>query len=413
MQCVIAYSTPITKNMGPEMIIDYTDEQKTLRKTLREYFSRLIKPEYHEDLRGNEGGDLYKGLIRQMGKDGWLALGWPKEYGGQGATTTEQLIFFEEALLAGAPIPFVTLNTVGPALIDYGTEEMKKKFLPGIAAGETHFCIGYSESGAGTDLAALTTSAVVDPDNPDYYIINGTKVFTSSAEAADYVWLAVRTTPDVRHKGISMIVVDTTLEGFSYAPIHTVGGVRTNMSYYENVRVHKSMMIGEPNKGWGLIMSQLNHERVGLAAWGIQGWKLFDRALSWARTESTQKHNKGQRPIDEPWIQANMAEALARLEAMRVMNARMAWDLDKGNMNPALASALKVFSTEGLIEICRLLMESIGPSTLIRAESTAAVLLGDLEHEYRRCQINTFGGGINELQRGIVANFGLNMPRHR
>jgi len=395
------------------MIIDYTDEQKTLRKNLRAYFAELIKPEYHEDLRGNEGGDLYKGLIRQMGKDGWLALGWPKEYGGQGATTTEQLIFFEEALLAGAPIPFVTLNTVGPALIDYGTDEMKKKYLPGIAAGETHFCIGYTESDAGTDLAAMTTSAVTDPEDPDTYIINGTKVFTSSAEAADYVWLAVRTTPDTRHKGISMIVVDTTSEGFSYSPIHTVGGVRTNISYYENVRVPKSNLIGEPDKGWGLMMSQLNHERVGLAAWGIHGWKLFDRALTWARTQSTQAHNKGKRPIDEPWIQANMAEALARLEAMRVMNARMAWDLDKGNMNPALASALKVFSTEGLIEICRLLMESIGPSTLVRAGSTAAVLLGDLEHEYRRCQINTFGGGINELQRGIVANFGLNMPRHR
>jgi alkylation response protein AidB-like acyl-CoA dehydrogenase len=395
------------------MIIDYTDKQKALRKELRQYFATLIKPEYRDELREAEGGDLYKSLIRQMGKDGWLALGWPTEYGGQGATTTEQLLFFEEALLAGAPIPFVTLNTVGPALIDYGTEEMKQRFLPGIAAGETHFCIGYSEPGAGTDLAALSTSAIIDPQDPDYYIINGTKVFTSAAEAADYVWLAVRTTPDSRHKGISMIVVDTTLDGFSYAPIHTVGGVRTNMSYYENVRVHKSMMIGEPDKGWGLIMSQLNHERVGLAAWGIQGWKLFSRALAWARTASTQPHNEGQRPIDDVRIQANLAEALARLEAMRVMNARMAWDLDRGNMNIALASALKVFSTEGLVEICRLLMESIGPSTLIRAGSSAAVLRGDLEHEYRRCQINTFGGGINELQRGIVANFGLNMPRHR
>lgn len=395
------------------MIIDYTETQKALRKELRDYFADLIKPEYRDELREAEGGDLYKSLIRQMGKDGWLALGWPKEYGGQGATTTEQLLFFEEALLAGAPIPFVTLNTVGPALIDYGTEEMKQRFLPGIAAGETHFCIGYSEPGAGTDLAALSTSAVVDSQDPDYYIINGTKVFTSAAEAADYVWLAVRTTPDSRHKGISMIVVDTTLDGFSFAPIHTVGGVRTNMSYYENVRVHKSMMIGEPDKGWGLIMSQLNHERVGLAAWGIQGWKLFSRALAWARTASTQPHNEGQRPIDDVRIQANLAEALARLEAMRVMNARMAWDLDRGNMNVALASALKVFSTEGLVEICRLLMESIGPSTLIRADSSAAVLQGDLEHEYRRCQINTFGGGINELQRGLVANFGLNMPRHR
>lgn len=395
------------------MIIDYTDKQKALRKELRTYFSKLIKPEYREELRGAEGGELYKRLIRQMGKDGWLALGWPKEYGGQGATETEQLMFFEEALMAGAPIPFVTLNTVGPALIDYGTQEMKKKFLPGIAAGETHFCIGYTESGAGTDLAALTTTAVVDPDDPDYYLINGTKVFTSSAEAADYVWLAVRTTPDSRHKGISMIVVDTSLEGFSFSPIHTVGDVRTNMSYYENIRVHKSMMIGEPNKGWGLIMSQLNHERVGLAAWGIHGWKLYSRALEWARTPSEQAHSKGMRPIDEVRIQTNLAEVLARLEAMRVMNARMAWDLDKGNMNPALASALKVFSTEGLIEVCRLLMECLGPVSLLRAKSSAAVLLGDLEHEYRLCQINTFGGGINELQRGIVANFGLGMPRHR
>lgn len=395
------------------MIIDYTDKQKALRKELRAYFSELIKPEYREELRGAEGGELYKKLIRQMGKDGWLALGWPKEYGGQGATETEQLMFFEEALMAGAPIPFVTLNTVGPALIDYGTEEMKKKFLPGIAAGETHFCIGYTESGAGTDLAALTTTAVVDPDDPDYYLINGTKVFTSAAEAADYVWLAVRTTPDSRHKGISMIVVDTSLEGFSFSPIYTVGDVRTNVSYYENIRVHKSMMIGEPNKGWGLIMSQLNHERVGLAAWGIHGWKLYSRALEWARTPSEQTHSKGMRPIDEVRIQTNLAEVLARLEAMRVMNARMAWDLDKGNMNPALASALKVFSTEGLIEVCRLLMECLGPVSLLRAKSSAAVLLGDLEHEYRLCQINTFGGGINELQRGIVANFGLGMPRHR
>ena len=395
------------------MIIEYTDEQKVLRKKLREYFSELIKPEYREELRGAEGGELYKRLIRQMGKDGWLALGWPREYGGQGATETEQLMFFEEALMAGAPVPFVTLNTVGPALIDYGTEEMKKRFLPGIAAGETHFCIGYSESNAGTDLAAMSTSAVIDPDDPDYYIINGTKVFTSAAEAADYVWLAVRTTPDVRHKGISMIVVDTTLDGFTYSPIYTVGDVRTNMSYYENVRVHKSMMVGEPNKGWGLIMSQLNHERVGLAAWGIRGWKLYSRALEWARTASEAPHNKGMRPIDEVRIQTNLAEVLARLEAMRVMNARMAWDLDKGNMNPALASALKVFSTEGLIEVCRLLMECLGPASLIRAKSSASVLVGDLENEYRLCQINTFGGGINELQRGIVANFGLNMPRHR
>jgi alkylation response protein AidB-like acyl-CoA dehydrogenase len=391
------------------MIIDYSEKQKNLRKELREYFSTLITSDMANELRNAESGPLYKKLISQMGKDGWLALGWPKEYGGQGATDSEQLMFFEEALLAGAPIPFVTLNTVGPALMESGTEAMKQQFLPAIASGDVHFAIGYSEPGAGTDLAALTTAATIDPDDEDYYLINGTKVFTSGAEGADYVWLAARTTADVRHKGVTMFIVDAKDPGFSFAPIHTVGGVRTNMSYYTNVRVHKSMIVGELDKGWGLIMSQLNHERVGLAAWGIQGWKLYDRALTWARIEG----KAGKRPIDEPRIQANLAESLARLESMRVMNARMAWDLDKGNMNPALASALKVFSTEGLVEVCRLLMESIGPSSLLRAGCSAAVLMGDLEHEYRRCQINTFGGGINELQRGIVANFGLGMPRHR
>jgi hypothetical protein len=391
------------------MIIDYTEEQKALRKELRAYFADLIKPEYREELRNAESGDLYKKLIRQMGEDGWLALGWPEQYGGKGATQAEQLMFFEEALLAGAPVPFVTLNTVGPALMDYGSEEHKQKYLPGIAKGELHFAIGYSEPGAGTDLAALTTAAVLDPEDPDYYIINGTKVFTSGAEGADYIWLAVRTTPDSRHKGVTMIMVPTSDPGVTVAPIHTVGGVRTNMTYYENVRVHKDNVIGAPDQGWGLIMAQLNHERLGLAAWSIQGWKLYNRALIWARTEG---HN-GKRPIDEQRVQANLAECLSRLEAMRIMNARMAWELESGKMNPALASALKVYATEGLVEVCRLLMDIIGPSSLIKGNSEGAVLYGDLEHEYRRCQINTFGGGINELQRGIVANFGLNMPRHR
>ncbi len=389
------------------MFIDYSDEQKALRKELREYFAKLITPEIKENLRGKESGELYNSIINQMGIDGWLAIGWPKEYGGQGRTTAEQLIFFEEALLGGAPIPFVTLNTVGPALMDWGSEEHKKQFLPGIAKGETHFAIGYTEPNAGTDLAALGTTAVKDGD---HYIINGTKVFTSGAEGADYVWLATRTDPTVKkHKGITMFIVDTKLDGFSVAPIHTVGSFRTNMTYYENVRVHESMIVGELNGGWNLITSQLNHERVGLAAWGINGWSLYKRALDWAREE----RDGGVRVIDNPSVQANLAEAYSRLEAMRVLNARMAWELDEGRLNPALASGLKVYSTEGMIEIVRLLMEVVGPAALLRAGSEGAVLSGDLEHEYRRCQINTYGGGVNEIQRGLVANFGLGMPRHR
>jgi alkylation response protein AidB-like acyl-CoA dehydrogenase len=390
------------------MFADYTDSQKKLRQEFRAYFTQLIKPEHREELRNAESGDLYKELIRQQGKDGMLAVSWPEEYGGRGLSQSEQLIRYEEALLAGAPVPFVTLNTVGPAIMSKGTEEQKRRFLPGIASGELHFCIGYTEPGAGTDLAALSTSAVKDGE---HYVVNGNKVFTSGAEGADYVWLAVRTDPDVRkHKGISILVADTKDPGFSYGPIHTMGGVHTNVTYYTDVKVPTDMIIGEENGGWRLITEQLNHERIGLAAWGIQGWKLFREALTWARNC---KNADGLRVIDDPLAQRNLAEVYAHLEAMRVMNARMSWQLDQHELNPVFPSAIKVYSTEIMLEICRLLMDVVGPSALVSAGSEGAALHGNLEHEYRRATINTFGGGVVEVLRGLVATHGLGMPTHR
>ncbi|MGB1142328.1 MAG: acyl-CoA dehydrogenase family protein, partial [Halioglobus sp.] len=261
---------------------------------------------------------------------------------------------------------------------------------------------------AGTDLASLGTTAV---RNDDHYVVNGTKVFTSGAEGADYVFLAVRTNPDVKkHKGISILVLDTNDPGFSRGDINTVGGVHTNVTYYDNCKVPLDMIIGEENGGWGLITEQLNHERVGLAAWGIQGWKLFRDALDWARNTSTAD---GRRVIDDASTQRNLAEAYAHLEAMRVMNARMSWQLDQHSMDPVFPSAIKVYSTEIMIEICRLLMDVVGPHALVAAGSETAVLHGNLEHEYRRATINTFGGGVVEVLRGLVANFGLGLPRHR
>jgi alkylation response protein AidB-like acyl-CoA dehydrogenase len=390
------------------MFVDYTDRQKALRKEFREYFTRLIKPAYREELRNAEGGDLYKDLIRQQGKDGMLAVGWPEEYGGRGLSQSEQLIRFEEALLAGAPTPFVTLNTVGPALMDHGTEEQKQRFLPGIAGGETHFAIGYTEPSAGTDLASLKTSAV---KQGDHYLVNGNKVYTSAAEVADYIFLAARTDPEApKHKGISILVVDTSDPGFSYGPIETVGSVRTNVSYYTDVKVPTDMIIGQENGGWRLITSQLNHERVGLAAWGIQGWKLFREALAWAREA---RGPEGLRVIDDPSAQRNLAEVYSHLEAMRVMNARMAWGLENNPVDAVFPSAIKVYSTEIMIEICRLLMDTIGPHSLIAPGNEGSVLHGDLEHEHRRALINTFGGGVVEVLRGLVATHGLGMPQHR
>ncbi len=390
------------------MFVDYTEKQRALRQEFRAYFSNLIKPEYREELRNAESGELYKALIRQQGKDGMLAVGWPEKYGGRGLSESEQLIRYEEALLAGAPTPFVTLNTVGPAIISSGTEEQKKRFLPGIASGELHFSIGYTEPSAGTDLASLKTAAV---RQGDHYLVNGNKVYTSGAEGADYVWLAARTDPEApKHKGISILVVDTSDPGFSFGPIETVGSVRTNVSYYTDVKVPLDMIIGEENGGWRLIIEQLNHERVGLAAWGINGWKLFRDAMAWARAT---RAADGRRVIDDPTAQRNLAEAYCHLEAMRVMNARMAWRLDKNPVDAVFPSAIKVYATEIMLEICRLLMDVVGPHALIAAGGEGAVLHGDLEHEHRRAMINTFGGGVVEVLRGLVATHGLGMPQHR
>ena len=323
------------------MFVDYTDTQKALRKEFREYFSDLIKPEHREALRNAESGELYKELIRQQGKDGMLAVGWPRKYGGRGLSESEQLIRYEEALLAGAPVPFVTLNTVGPAIMSRGTDEQKQRFLPGIAGGELHFCIGYTEPAAGTDLASLKTSAV---KNGDHYVVNGNKVFTSGAEGADYVWLAALTDPEApKHKGISILLVDTSDPGFSYGPIETIGGVRTNVTYYTDVKVPTDMIIGVENGGWRLIIEQLNHERVGLAAWGIHGWKLFRDAMEWARST---RAADGRRVIDNPSAQRNLAEVYCHLEAMRVMNARMSWQLDQHEMNPVHPGQYAVGCTE-------------------------------------------------------------------
>ena len=293
------------------MFVDLTPEQHALRHTVRDYFQRLMTPELREQLRGKEGGELYRDTIRQMGRDGWLAVGWPKEHGGQGYGPTEQFIFFEEANIAGAPLPFVTISTVGPALMAHGTELQKAKFLPGIAAGEIIFAIGYSEQDAGSDLAVLKTTARLEGDS---FVVNGNKLWTSGAESADYIWLAARTDPErPRHKGVSILILDTQAQGFSTTVIPTTSNP-TAATYYDNVRVPKDMLVGELNGGWKLITAQLNHERLGLGAWSDKVVGLFRRVLMWAR----ETDENGVRATDKAWVRAGLAQCYARLEAMRL-----------------------------------------------------------------------------------------------
>lgn len=388
------------------MYIDYTPEEKKLQRELRSYFEALVTDELLAEISGTDGGGpLYTKALRKMGADGWLGIGWPKEFGGQARASIEQFIFFDEVQRAGFPIPFLTLCTVGPTLIKYGTDEQKTRMLPAILRGELHFAIGYSEPSAGTDLASLKTRAVRDGDD---YVVNGQKVFTSLAEYADYIWLAVRTDPDApKHKGISILMVDTKLPGVSITPIHTLGGNRTNATYYENVRVPASMLVGRVNEGWRLITTQLNHERVALMSPG-PATRFVEETIAWARAT---RRPDGQRVIDEPWVQANLARARASVEVLELMCWRQAWNIDQGVLDPAEASTVKVFGSEGFVETYQLLLEVLGQAGYVKAGSPGAVLRGRIEMYYRTALVLTFGGGVNEVQRDIIAQAGLRMPR--
>ena len=386
------------------MHVEYTEAQQALRREFRAYLARLMTPEARAATRNRESGPAYRALLKRMGTDGWLTPGWPQEYGGRGLDPLAQKIVLEELWLAEAPFPFVTVNTIGPALMRRGTGAQKRQILPRIASGELNFAVGYTEPQAGTDLAALRTQAVRDGD---FFVINGQKVFTSGAEGADYIWLAARTDANAGHRGISIIMVDTSLPGFALTPIHTVGGIRTNVTFYKDVRVPAAMLVGELNGGWKLITEQLNHERVGLAALAYGAQACFDDTLAWARSAVL----AGGCVIDQPWVQGAFAECYALLQAYAVLGNRVAWEVAQGEARAQLASACKVFSTETYIRVVRLLLEVTGPAGLLQRDSPGAILQGRLEHEYRRCQINTFGGGATEILRDMVAQLGLGLPR--
>ena len=353
-----------------------------------------------------EGGPAVRDCVRALAAADLLGVGWPKEFGGRGFSAVEQFIFAEEARRVNAPIPLVTLNTVGPTLMHYGTEEQKRKFLPAILEGSVEFAIGYSEPEAGSDLASLRTNAIrVSDDLGEGWVINGQKMFTSGAAYADYIWLAARTDPNVKkHKGISIFIVPTSSPGFSWQPLHTMPGVSTFYTFYDNVRVPASAIVSGENQGWQLITTQLNFERAALGNLGALE-PLFEKTLQWARDTELD----GGRVIDKPWVQQALARVEAEVAAYKLINLRVNAAMTKGVLNMGEASAAKVFGTELAPLVARQLLEVLDHNGLRRGAD--APLRGALESAYRVAVISTFGGGANEIQRDIIAMAGLGMPR--
>ncbi len=384
------------------MQLELTAEQAALQATLRAYFATLVSPAEAESMLIQRHGELYRDVVKRMGRDGWLGVGWPKEYGGHGFGQVEQQIFVNEAARRDIPLPYVTLQTVGPVLQVHGTPAQKDFFLPRILAGDLHFAIGYTEPEAGTDLASLRTTAVRDDD---HYVVNGQKVFTTGGHDADYVWLACRTDPAApKHRGISILIVDTRDPGFSWTPTITADGAHhTNTTYYSDVRVPVSMRVGEENEGWRLITSQLNHERVMLGPAGrIAG--LYERVHEWAARPGPD----GARPLDVPAVR----RALAETRAISRINELLNWQVAAraGDVDVADASATKVFASERAQHVYRLLEEVVGAHG-DPADPATGELLHWLDVQAKRSLVITFGGGVNEVQRELIAQFGLKLPR--
>jgi alkylation response protein AidB-like acyl-CoA dehydrogenase len=370
------------------MYIGYSEEQEALRRELRAYYEKLLTPEIRQEIHRGQGiGPTMRSVVRQMGEDGWLGIGWPKEYGGQGRSDVEQFIFFDESMRAGAPVPMLTINTVGPTIMRMGSEEQKKEYLPRILKGEIHFCIGYSEPNAGTDLAALTTRAERDGDE---YVINGHKLWTSLAGDADYCWLAARTDPDApKHAGISIFIVDMKAPGIRTDPLDLLSVHDIHAVFFDDVRVPAANLVAGENKGWIL-----------------EG--VYSGTHRWAQQT---KLPDGRRVIDQEWVQVNLARVYAGLEFLRLINWKVAWSGTQGRLDVADASSIKVFGSEWYLESFRLLMEILGPRAYLKRGSPEAVLAGEIEAYYRGLLILTFGGGTNEIQRDLISLFGLGFPR--
>ncbi|MFN8543407.1 MAG: acyl-CoA dehydrogenase family protein [Candidatus Binatia bacterium] len=395
------------------MDFELTPEQDRLQHEVYAYLDALVTPALLAELRdkpeggGSEDAPEYTKCLRRLGEDGWLGIGWPTAYGGQGRSAIEQYIFFDAVAGHHAlPIPMLALNTVGPTIMQVGTPEQKARFLPPILKGRLNIGIGYTEPAAGSDLASLKTTAVRDGDD---YVITGQKVFTSLAHFCDYIWLAARTDPAAKkHKGISIFMVDTKSPGFSLDPLETMGGFRTNVTYYDGVRVPRNCLIGEENAGWYYINTQLAMERITLVPHS-RAARLVDEMVRWASATELD----GARVADAPWVRARLAELSRDAEVLKLLNYRVAWQISQGAVPFAEASMVKIFGSELFQRIHGLGLQMMGLLGQLEPGSALAPLGGKVEREYLAKMLLTFGGGANEVLRDVVAIMGLGMPRSR
>jgi alkylation response protein AidB-like acyl-CoA dehydrogenase len=335
-------------------------------------------------------------FTRALGEQGWLALGWPRRFGGQERTPLEQLAFIEQVQLAGIPKPGGEIQ--GHALMQFGTPEQQAFFLPKIRAGEIRFCLGYSEPGAGSDLAAIRTSAVREGDE---WVINGQKLWTTFAEDADYLWLAARTDPTVKpHAGISVFIVPMNTPGITVHPSMALYGHTFCTEFLDDVRVPASALVGEVNQGWAIITSALATERVQMGGFVAHIRANFERLLLELR----------QRGAD-PVARDTLGQLAAEIEVARQLLGRSIGMLEQGQTPVYEAAMSKAFTAELMERLGEAALDVLGVSGTLGELAPGAPCGGKLEQVLRQSIMMVIGGGTNEIQRTLIAQRGLGLPR--
>jgi 3-oxocholest-4-en-26-oyl-CoA dehydrogenase alpha subunit len=388
---------------------EFTPEHEAFRAEVHAFLERGWPPAWRG---GHHVGPAYTDDVPErehefrlkLGRQGWLALALPKEYGGQGRSVMEQLIFQDEMSYYGAPYSNTAVGYVAPTLMRYGSEYQKQTFIPGIASGEIDFALGYTEPNAGSDLASLQTRAVEDGDD---FVINGQKVYITMAHKSEYLWLAARTDPEApKHRGISLFIVDLKSPGVSVRPLWTIGDGRTNEVFLDNVRVPRKHLLADLNRGWYYLSTALDFERFNGFPLGETRF-LLEMLVGFARQTSL----GGTRLRDVPWIRSELAAHSSRLQVARLLQYRTAWMAEQGIVANAEASMLKLFASELLQNLAQTGSRILGLYGALREGSRWAPLQGRVERASRGTLLGTFAGGSNEIQRNIIATRGLGLPR--
>ncbi len=389
--------------------MDFRDspEDARFRQEVREF----IRTELPPDMRAPDETVLGVGLgedprdhewLRKLSTRGWVAPAWPKQYGGAGLSVLQQFIFNEEMARARAPQPnMIAIQMVGPTIIVHGNDEQKAAHLPGILSGEVYWCQGFSEPGSGSDLASLQTRAVQDGDD---FIVNGQKIWTSGAHRAQRMILLARTDPDApKHKGISYFLLDMKSPGVTVRPLMNMAGIPSfNEVFFDNVRVPKKDLLGEMNKGWYVATTTLDFERSGIvSAVGLE--TLVKEIVDFVRAGG-RAHARGE-------LSAELADRYIETQVGILMSYRVASMQARGLIPSNEASITKLYASELGQRIARTGVKAAGLAGILADGSAWAPLDGRLQAMYRISIGSTLAGGTSEIQRNIIAQRGLGLPR--